>query len=76
MNGLESIGKMLLVVGGLIVLTGLLFLLAGRFTGLGRLPGDILFQRGNFTFVLPILTMIVVSIVLTIVLNIVIRLLR
>jgi len=41
--------------------------------GLGRLPGDVSVERGNFSFHFPITTMIVVSVVLTIVLNIIIR---
>jgi hypothetical protein len=55
----------LLVLGGL-------FLLLGRF-GVERLPGDLVFRRGNLTVYLPIGLMILLSIVGTIVLNIVLR---
>jgi hypothetical protein len=50
---------------------GLLFLFAGiawpllSRAGLGRLPGDIVFQRGGTTFYFPIVTCIIASIVLT-----------
>ncbi len=70
--GLEGIGKLL--IGGaavLLVLGGLLFLLS-RF-GLDRLPGDLVFRRGDFTLYFPIGLMILLSIVGTIVLNIVFR---
>ncbi len=70
--GLEGVGKLL--IGGavvLLVLGGLLFLL-GRF-GIDRLPGDLVFRRGNFTFYFPIGLMILLSVVGTIVLNIVFR---
>jgi uncharacterized membrane protein len=70
--GLEGVGKLL--IGGavvLLVLGGLLFLL-GRF-GVDRLPGDLVFRRGNATFYFPIGIMILLSIVGTIVLNIVFR---
>lgn len=69
---LEGIGKLL--IGGAIVLLvlGGLFLLLGRL-GLDRLPGDILFRRGNLTVYAPIGLMILISIVLTIVLNIFLR---
>ena len=70
--GLEGVGKLL--IGGavvLLVLGGLLFLL-GRF-GVDRLPGDLVFRRGNFTFYFPIGLMILLSVVGTIVLNIVFR---
>ena len=70
--GLEALGKVL--IGGavvLLVLGGLLFLL-GRF-GLDRLPGDLVFKRGDFTLYIPIGLMILLSVVGTIVLNIIFR---
>jgi hypothetical protein len=69
---LEGIGKLL--IGGAVVLLvlGGLFLLLGRF-GLDRLPGDLVFRRGNFTVYAPIGLMIVTSIVLTILLNLFFR---
>jgi hypothetical protein len=70
--GLEGLGKLLL--GGAVVLLvlGGLFLLLGRL-GMDRLPGDLVFRRGNATFYFPIGLMIVLSIVGTIVLNLVFR---
>ena len=70
--GLEGIGKLL--IGGaavLLVLGGVLFML-GRF-GVDRLPGDMVFRRGNLTLYFPIWLMILLSVVGTIVLNIVFR---
>jgi hypothetical protein len=46
-------------------LIGGLLLLGGRIPWLGRLPGDILIQRRNFTFYFPLATGILISIVLT-----------
>ena len=70
--GPESIGRLL--IGGAIVLliVGGLFLLLGRF-GLDRLPGDLIFKRGNVTVYFPIGLMILLSIVGTIVLNLFLR---
>jgi Protein of unknown function (DUF2905) len=70
--GLEGIGRLL--IGGAIVLLvlGGLFLLLGRF-GLDRLPGDLVFKRGNVTVYFPIGLMILLSIVGTIVLNLFLR---
>jgi hypothetical protein len=70
--GLEGIGKLL--IGGAIVLLvlGGLFLVLGRL-GLDRLPGDLVFKRGNFTVYFPIGLMILLSIVGTIVLNLFLR---
>jgi uncharacterized membrane protein len=70
--GLEALGKLL--IGGavvLLVLGSLLFLL-GRF-GLDRLPGDLVFKRGDFTLYIPIGLMILLSVVGTVVLNIIFR---
>jgi len=70
--GLEGIGKLL--IGGAIVLLvlGGLFVLLGRL-GLERLPGDLVFRRGNFTLYFPIGLMILISIVATILLNLFFR---
>ncbi len=73
MDSLYLIGKMILGFGFIMVLVGGLLMVAGKVTGLGRLPGDILVQRGNFTFYLPVMTMILVSLLLTLVLNLVFR---
>ncbi len=68
MPSLESFGRILLIAGGLIAATGILLLLVSRL-GIGRLPGDIFIQRGNFTFYFPLVTMLVISIILTILIN-------
>lgn len=69
---MESMGKMLLVFGVIISIIGAILSLGGRI-GLGKLPGDIFFQKGNFTFYFPIVTSIIISIVLTVLLNIIFR---
>lgn len=55
-------GLFLAVIGGIMLVGGKLF-------GLGRLPGDIYIQRGNFSFYFPVVTSIVLSILLTVILN-------
>ena len=69
---LEGLGKLL--IGGALVLLvlGVTFLLLGRF-GIDRLPGDLVFRRGNFMLYAPIGLMILVSVVLTILLNLFFR---
>jgi hypothetical protein len=76
MNTLETIGKLLLLVGGgLILLGGLLWLLS-KLPFLGHLPGDIRIEKPGFTCLIPLATSLLLSIVLTIVGNIIIRLLN
>ena len=67
-NPFSSIGRMLIVFGVLIVLIGALLLLGGKFPGLGRLPGDIVIKKGNFTFYFPLTTGILISILLSLLL--------
>ena len=52
--------KLLIIVGLAILLIGLAWPWLGSLP-LGRLPGDIVIRRDNFTFYLPVTTMIVVS---------------
>jgi Protein of unknown function (DUF2905) len=70
--GLENVGKLLLGGAVLLLVLGGLFLLLGRL-GIDRLPGDLVFRRGNATFYFPIGLMILLSIVGTLVLNILFR---
>ena len=70
---MREVGKLLIVLGGITVVVGVLVLLAARIPWLGRLPGDVVVQRGPVTFYFPVVTSIVVSIVLTILLNLFLR---
>jgi hypothetical protein len=65
---MADIGRTLLVVGGVLFLVGLLLTVGARIPGLGRLPGDIVYRKGNFTFYFPIVTSVLLSLVLTAVL--------
>lgn len=68
MSGFEHIGKILILVGLAIIAIGGLIMLSGKISWIGRLPGDILIQKKNFTFYFPIATSIIISIILTLVL--------
>ena len=73
---LANLGKILLIIGGMIVLAGLVILIFGKTGFIGKLPGDIFIQKGNFTFYFPLVTFLILSIVLTIVVNVLIRLFK
>ncbi|HEX5817088.1 MAG TPA: DUF2905 domain-containing protein [Methylomirabilota bacterium] len=62
---MNDLGKMLLVMGLVVALVGVVLMLAGRVPWLGRLPGDIYVERGNWSFYFPLMTSIVVSVLLT-----------
>ena len=65
---MQQIGKALMVAGAVIVLIGAALFLSGRIPWVGRLPGDVLIERKNFTFYFPLATSILISILLTILL--------
>jgi Protein of unknown function (DUF2905) len=58
--------RTLIALGVVLVLTGLLWPVLSRLP-LGRLPGDIVIQRPNFTFYAPIATCVVVSVILSLI---------
>jgi Zn-dependent protease with chaperone function len=65
MVGFGPLGKMLILMGVFIILVGLFLLLGEKIPWIGRLPGDIIIRRKNFTFYFPIVTSILISIILT-----------
>jgi hypothetical protein len=69
---LQSIGKLIIVIGIIAIFTGLLMIL-GKKIGLGKLPGDIYIEKGNLKFYFPITTSIIISIIITIILNLIFR---
>lgn len=70
--GFENVGKLLIGGAVVLLLLGGIFVLLGRF-GLDRLPGDLVFRRGNVTVYFPIGLMILLSVVGTIILNLFVR---
>jgi hypothetical protein len=65
---MSELGRALIVLGVVIAMVGLVLVFFDRVPWLGRLPGDILVQRGHWTFYFPLGTSILLSIVLTLVL--------
>ena len=68
---MDEIAKWLILLGVVLVVVGAVIVLVGKIPGVGRLPGDIVIQNGNFTCFFPIATSILLSIVLTILLQLV-----
>lgn len=71
---MTEIGKILLIAGGIIVVVGLLLTFSNHIPFLGKLPGDIVIKKENFTFYFPLVTFLVLSIVLTVIINVILRL--
>lgn len=66
---MTSLGKLLIIFGGAIVILGVLLLVANKIPFLGSLPGDIKLEKGNYKFYFPITSCIVLSILLTLLLR-------
>lgn len=62
-------GKVLMALGTVLLIVGAILYFGEKFINLGRLPGDIHIERGNYSVHFPIVTSILVSIILTVVLN-------
>lgn len=60
-----DLGKTLMVLGAALFVIGAVLTSAGKLPWFGRLPGDIVVERGPMTFYFPVVTCLVVSVVLS-----------
>ena len=66
MDSFRELGRILLMVGGLLVLVGAFFYFGGKLPfRLGRLPGDIVHEGEHSTFYFPIVTCLLLSVALS-----------
>jgi hypothetical protein len=65
---MPELGRALIVMGIVLAVVGLVLVFVDRVPWIGRLPGDVHVQRGNWTLYVPLGTSIVLSVVLTLVL--------
>jgi Protein of unknown function (DUF2905) len=69
---MTDFGKLLIVLGGILLLAGVVLVLLGRTNlPIGRLPGDILYRGKNTTFYFPLATSIVLSVLLSLILYVI-----
>ncbi len=70
---MTELGKILLGFGVVMIVLGAILLLAGNLSGkvpwIGRLPGDIHIERGNWSVYVPLTTSIIISLILTLILS-------
>jgi len=62
---MTGMGKVLIVMGLMMVAVGVILAFSGRITWLGRLPGDIYIRRGAFSLYFPVATCILISLILS-----------
>lgn len=66
---MANFGKFLILFGTIVVIVGIILLISPKIPWLGKLPGDILVRRKNFTFYFPLATCIILSVILTVLIN-------
>jgi len=66
-DSVQYIGKFLVLLGLIVAALGGLLLISGKIPWIGKLPGDIMIQRRNFTFYFPLATSILLSLILTLI---------
>lgn len=64
---MRDLGRLLVFLGIILVCLGVVLTFLGR-SGIGRLPGDFVYRRGNFTFYFPLMTSILLSVILSLIL--------
>jgi hypothetical protein len=63
---MQEVGRFVVIIGLLLVVAGvILWRFPSLLSWMGKLPGDISVQKGNFSFYFPVITCIVVSLVVT-----------
>lgn len=69
---MTDFGKLLIVLGGVLLVAGFVLVLLGRANlPIGRLPGDIVYRGKNTTFYFPLATSIVLSVLLSLILYVI-----
>ena len=58
-------GRLLIILGVVLILAGLLLTYGGRIPWLGKLPGDIRIERENFSFYFPLASSLLVSLLIS-----------
>ena len=65
MGELSAFGRILIIIGIILIVVGGLFLFGSKIPFIGRLPGDIAIQKKNFSFYFPVTTSIIISIIIS-----------
>ncbi len=66
---LRMVSKTLILFGLFLIALGIFLHLMSRTPRLGKLPGDIFIQKGNFSFYFPVVTCLIVSLIMTFLIN-------
>lgn len=67
MSEFNAFGKMLIIIGIIMIIAGGLFMFGSKIPFMGRMPGDIAIQKKSVGFYFPITTCIIISIILSLI---------
>ena len=67
---MPGIGKLFVILGIVLIITGLAFMFGDKIPYIGKLPGDIFIRKERFSLYFPITTSIIISIILTVLFSI------
>jgi hypothetical protein len=70
MNSFGGLGKILILMGLILVVAGLMVLLLPKIPWIGKLPGDLFFKGEKVSIYFPITTCVIISILLTLLFSI------
>ncbi len=67
MENISGLGKIIFIAGIIIAIIGLIIMFFNKIPFIGKMPGDIINKKENFTFYFPIVTSILLSIILSLI---------
>ena len=70
---ISGLGRILIFTGIFLIVFGIFLFILPKIPLLNKMPGDIYFKKGNFSFYFPLATSIIISILLTLILNLFLR---
>lgn len=64
---MQELGRLIISLGFFFILVGVIFFLLGKIPFAGKLPGDIVIEKENFSFYAPFGTMFLLSLILSLI---------
>ena len=62
-----DLGKSIITIGIVLIIVGVIMTMVGKIPGVGKLPGDILIKKENFSFYFPLTSCILLSIIFSVI---------
>lgn len=66
---IKQYANVIIIAGIILIIFGVILKFTSIFNQIGKLPGDILIKKENFTFYMPITSMIIISVVVSLIIK-------